>query len=1105
MKEKRRSNEKRKEKSRDAARNRRYRESGIYADLADELPVPAGEVSHLDKASIMRLAIAHVKTRQLVGSVMESLPETESTSDMDELFLKALDGFLMVLDNNGDMVFLSENVKNYLGIAQMDLMGQSVFDYSHPCDHEEIRESISLKSSEISEDNPCNIFLRLKCTLTSKGRKVNLKSASYKVIHCTGRYVKNTEAHKRTVLVSTSSDDENNNPTITYSEEVVVDDPVREDRSGDEKGPPKSFLVLVASPVPHPSNIEIALGKYTFLSKHNLNMKFTYADDKLTEFLGWDGSELMGQSLFDFHHALDDVSLDKSFKSLFHKGQCETMSYRFLNKTGGYAWVVTQATLIHCARSQKPQSVVCVNYLLSGVEHEDEVCSTRQIGARAAASQLLKDSPKKVQVQAQSPPPPPPAYVAGPSLALPALSPIAQVVSPASLRRPLEPTTTTPHSVTKSLFLQACKPRAAVPAVPRVFKQDIENLPFEIKPNDDDDADQLLNPIIFPDEEDQELVDEVLKKSESTTANLFAPRTEDMNKGFLTFSEDQPGIAMLKEEPDDLTHLAPEAGDECVPLDDGPLLTDVLDEFLLSGNYCSLLGPEGPQDPLTEAVCRAQFEANFGQSLRSDSAGSSSGVSSDPLSINPSILGQSSADCLQLGDPLRDDCSSDGGDPFIYRDTPSRCSLGTDLPSPTMSKSLDGSGIDDSLSPTGSIGCGTGALSDEEMLMLGITDVAVDEEVNCKPFIAVNDNEEAMELLINNDAVMWGPRQSTIKKSKWVTNETKSPNSSLAQLLTNESHSSKKLKYPNEATLVNPSQVLGQISTKNNLTKINNSSSTAERSNKRTHALSSKSQNRQNQQQLLQQQQHEPNKRFKQTHNESSGISQFSNDMFNIANAQQKNSQLLQQLVSQNLPKSSRNMWPGQQQQLQQKANIVNNNIFNDNGNRLNSLNNGMNMAGKTGRSNALPTQQQQQQQQQQQSNSVLMNLLVSGCDIQAIQNQVLQEATLPNICAPKMDLIQNVKPQQQQQSVMMDAENFQALPFWDNVLDNTQSFLYNKQLQYQQQQQPQLLQQQPQQPQLFNQKTTTSALDQMSLEAAEFMFGPESDELLRALDPNLV
>uniref|UniRef100_A0ABD2X056 BHLH domain-containing protein n=1 Tax=Trichogramma kaykai TaxID=54128 RepID=A0ABD2X056_9HYME len=276
------SNEKRKEKSRDAARNRRHRESNVYADLADELPVPACEVSHLDKASIMRLAIAHVKTRQLVGS--------------------------------GTWILW-------------------------------VRVSLTTAIH----------------VTTTRSESPSHSSHRRSVIHCTGRYVQNAEVQKSTAIASTSSDNDDENNNTPISEE---DDALKEDKSGDEKGPPKAFLVLVASPVPHPSNIEIALGKYTFLSKHNLNMKFTYADDKLTEFLGWDGSELMGQSLFDFHHALDDLSLDKSFKSLFHKGQCETMSYRFLNKTGGYAWVVTQATLIHCARSQKPQSVVCVNYLL---------------------------------------------------------------------------------------------------------------------------------------------------------------------------------------------------------------------------------------------------------------------------------------------------------------------------------------------------------------------------------------------------------------------------------------------------------------------------------------------------------------------------------------------------------------------------------------------------------------------------------------------------------------------------------------------------------------------------------------------------------------------
>lgn len=44
---------------------------------------------------------------------------------------------------------------------------------------------------------------------------------------------------------------------------------------------------------------------------------------------------------------------------------------------------------------------------------------------------------------------------------------------------------------------------------------------------------------------------------------------------------------MLKDEPEDLTHLAPVAGDVCVPLEDCPLISDMLNDFL-GENYCPL-------------------------------------------------------------------------------------------------------------------------------------------------------------------------------------------------------------------------------------------------------------------------------------------------------------------------------------------------------------------------------------------------------------------------------------------------------------------------------------------------------------------------------------
>lgn len=60
-------------------------------------------------------------------------------------------------------------------------------------------------------------------------------------------------------------------------------------------------------------------------------------------------------------------------------------------------------------------------------------------------------------------------------------------------------------------------------------------------------------------------------------------------------------VSVLKDEPEDLTHLAPTAGDTCIPLENSPF--DMFDEFMLNDNYCSLLGDDltngSPVDALT--------------------------------------------------------------------------------------------------------------------------------------------------------------------------------------------------------------------------------------------------------------------------------------------------------------------------------------------------------------------------------------------------------------------------------------------------------------------------------------------------------------------------
>lgn len=63
-----RNSERRKEKSRDAARSRRSKETEIFTDLGSVLPLPETVISQLDKATVMRLAISSFKIMDALSS-----------------------------------------------------------------------------------------------------------------------------------------------------------------------------------------------------------------------------------------------------------------------------------------------------------------------------------------------------------------------------------------------------------------------------------------------------------------------------------------------------------------------------------------------------------------------------------------------------------------------------------------------------------------------------------------------------------------------------------------------------------------------------------------------------------------------------------------------------------------------------------------------------------------------------------------------------------------------------------------------------------------------------------------------------------------------------
>ncbi|XP_030629857.1 endothelial PAS domain-containing protein 1 isoform X2 [Chanos chanos] len=359
---KRHPSERRKEKSRDAARCRRSKETEVFYELAHQLPLPHNISGHLDKASIMRLAISFLRTRKLLTSGCIDR-QTRDDKQMDSLYLKSLEGFVAVVTSDGDMIFLSENISKYMGLTQVELTGHSIFDFTHPCDHEEIRENLSVKTGpsfgkrtkEMNTER--DFFMRMKCTLTSRGRTVNLKSASWKVLHCTGHQKMYTSCPPHLLCGL--------------------------------KEPPLTCVVMLCEPIPHPSNIDTPFDSKTFTSRHSMDMKFTFCDERVSELIGYRPEDLLGRSVYEFYHALDSHNMTKSHQNLCTKGQVVSGRYRMLAKHGGYVWMETQATVIYNSRNSQPQCIVCINNVLSNIEEKSVIFSMDQTEALFKPHRML--------------------------------------------------------------------------------------------------------------------------------------------------------------------------------------------------------------------------------------------------------------------------------------------------------------------------------------------------------------------------------------------------------------------------------------------------------------------------------------------------------------------------------------------------------------------------------------------------------------------------------------------------------------------------------------------------------------------------------------------
>ncbi|XP_030601447.1 single-minded homolog 2-like [Archocentrus centrarchus] len=275
-------------------------------------------------------------------------PLDSMAKELGSHLLQTLDGFVFVVASDGKIMYISETASVHLGLSQVELTGNSIFEYIHPSDHDEMTAVLGLRQAPHHHFLPeyeieRSFFLRMKCVLAK--RNAGLTCGGYKVIHCSG-YLKVRQ----------------------YMMDMALYESCYQTVG----------LVAVGHSLPPSGITEIKLHSNMFMFRASLDLKLIFLDMRVAELTGYEPQDLIDKTLYHHVHACDVFHLRYAHHLLLVKGQVTTKYYRLLSKHGGWVWLQSYATIVHNSRSSRPHCIVSVNYVLTDIECKELQLSEEQ-------------------------------------------------------------------------------------------------------------------------------------------------------------------------------------------------------------------------------------------------------------------------------------------------------------------------------------------------------------------------------------------------------------------------------------------------------------------------------------------------------------------------------------------------------------------------------------------------------------------------------------------------------------------------------------------------------------------------------------------------------
>nr|UGW01546.1 hypoxia inducible factor 1 beta [Eriocheir sinensis] len=311
-------------------RRRRNKMTAYIAELSDMVPTCSALARKPDKLTILRMAVAHMKALRGTGNTNADgtyKPSFLTDQELKHLILEAADGFLFVVAcDTGRIIYASDSVTPVLNQPQSDWFGSSVYDHVHPEDVDKVRE-------QLSTQEPANQgrILDLKTgTVKKEGHQSSMRLCMgsrrgficrMKVGSVTPENMNSGHLNRLRQRNSLGPANDGHNYAVVHCTGYIKNWPptgVQMDR-GEEEAHGASHCCLVAigrlqvTSTPNTSDLMGSNSQNEFISRHAMDGKFTFVDQRVMTVLGFSPQELLAKPCFDFFHPEDQTHMKESF------------------------------------------------------------------------------------------------------------------------------------------------------------------------------------------------------------------------------------------------------------------------------------------------------------------------------------------------------------------------------------------------------------------------------------------------------------------------------------------------------------------------------------------------------------------------------------------------------------------------------------------------------------------------------------------------------------------------------------------------------------------------------------------------------------------------